>query len=487
MYPQKLDYLGLNTFTPQPSTTDFKQRGYQVYAQHRYFPNANTILTSQFSYKTYDVDINAQSDDPYRLLVDTTEGGFFNGQHRRTARYEAVEGYQFAPQRFLGSHQFNAGANFVHSHLDGIEIFRPVELFGTTGNVIEGISFSSPSSFGVHQNEGASYFSDRWAVSNRISFDLGIRIDGDTITDSIHFEPRAGVLLSLTGDGKTLLKGGAGIFYDRVPLMFPPFAELPGRTVTLIGPGGQISSSTAFVNQITGSLENPRSTTWNLELDRQVTSRLAVRVAYENRNTARDFVVSPVIGSQSGVISLSNAGSDSYREFQVSGKYQINRLVLNGSYVRSRAYGDLNDPLLFFGNDPQAVIQIDQKGRSPYDAPNRFLFWSDIQGPWKLNILPVYDVHTGFPYSIQNEFREYVGPRSSVRFPEFCSTDLQITRPFTVHFRDKGLTLRAGGSVFNVFNHDNPRDVQNIRNSSSFGSFYNDAWREYRGKLVFQF
>jgi len=487
VYPQKLDYMGLNTFTPQPSTTDFKQRGYQVYAQHRYFPNANTILTSQFSYKTYDVDINAQSDDPYRLLVDTTEGGFFNRQHRRTTRYEAIEGYQFAPQTFLGSHHFNVGVDFVHSDLDGIEIFRPVGLVGATGNVIEGISFSSPSSFGVHQNEAAFYSSDRWAVSNRISFDLGIRIDGDTITDSIHFEPRAGVLLSLTGDGKTLLKGRAGIFYDRVPLMFPPFAELPGRTVTLIGSGGEVGSSTAFVNQIAGSLENPRSTTWSLELDRQVTSKLAVRVAYENRNTARDFVVSPVIGSQSGVISLSNAGSGSYREFQVSGRYQINRLVLNGSYVRSRAYGDLNDPLLFFGNYPQAVIQVDQKGRSPYDAPNRFLFSSDIQGPWKLNILPVYDVHTGFPYSVENEFREYVGPRSSERFTRFSSMDLQITRPFTVHFRDKGLKLRAGGSVFNVFNHDNPRDVQNIRDSATFGSFYNDAWREYRGKLVFQF
>src|SRR5208282_3179936 len=36
IYPQKLDYMGLNTFTPQPSTTDFHQRGYQVYGQHRF-------------------------------------------------------------------------------------------------------------------------------------------------------------------------------------------------------------------------------------------------------------------------------------------------------------------------------------------------------------------------------------------------------------------------------------------------------------------
>ena len=34
VFPQKFDYLGLNTFTPQPSTTDLHQRGYQISAQH---------------------------------------------------------------------------------------------------------------------------------------------------------------------------------------------------------------------------------------------------------------------------------------------------------------------------------------------------------------------------------------------------------------------------------------------------------------------
>ncbi len=52
---------------------------------------------------------------------------------------------------------------------------------------------------------------------------------------------------------------------------------------------------------------------------------------------------------------------------------------------------------------------------------------------------------------------------------------------------ERQLKLRAGVAMFNLFNHDNPRDVQTIINSSNFGGFYNDAWREYRGKLVFEF
>jgi hypothetical protein len=487
VYPQKLDYMGLNTFTPQPSTADFKQRGYQVYAQHRYFARENSALTSQFSYKTYDVDINAQSDDPYRLLADTTEGGFFNRQRRRTNRYESVDGYQFAPRRLLGSHQLKIGSDYAHSYLNGFEKFLPVELIGTTGSTIERIDFSSPSSFSAHQNEGAFYLANQWAVSSRVSLDIGFRFDADSVTDSAHVEPRMGILLSLAGDGKTLLKGGVGLFYDRVPLMLPPFAEFPRRTVTVLGLGSQAAGSVAYANQIAGSLQNPRSTTWNLEVDQQVTAAFAVRIAYENRNTAKNLVVSPVTRSNTGAIELSNGGSDSYREFQIAGKYRLPGAILNGAYVRSRAFGDLNDPFLFFGNYPQAVIQPDQKGRLTFDAPNRFLFWSDFHAPWKLTVLPVYDIHTGFPYSVENEYREYIGSRSSKRFPQFSSTDVQITRPFAVHVQGRALKLRAGISVFNVFNHDNPRDVQNILASSSFGSFYNDAWREYRGKLVFEF
>lgn len=487
VYPQKLDYMGLNTFTPQPSTADFRQRGYEVYTQHRYMTGTDSVLISQFSYKTYDVDINAQSNDPFELLIDTTAGGFFNRQSRRTARYDGQETYQFAPRHFAGTHQFRTGFEYAHSSLSGLETSVPVQLIGASGSLIEQITFTPAGSFIVGQNETAAFVSDQWAPWSRLSFGLGLRMDSDTITGSTHVAPRGSVLLTLTSDGKTLLSGGGGIFYDRVPLMLPAFSDLPGRTVSMFNSTGQISSSASFVNSIAGGLQNPRSTSWNLELERQVTSRFTARAGYEERNTSRDFVVSPITGTATGIIALSNKGSDSYREFQITGRYQAPRADVNASYVRSRAYGDLNDPFLFIGNYPQAVIQPDAQARLLFDAPNRILIWPTIAGFWKLTIMPVYDMHSGFPYSPENEFRQYVGPRDERRFPWFSSCDLQITRPATLRLKGKQMHLVVGGSVFNVFNHDNPRDVQNNLASSSFGDFYNPAWREYRGKLVFEF
>jgi hypothetical protein len=98
VYPQKLQYMGLNTFTPQPATADFHQRGYQINAQDRYATGTDSLLVSQLSYKGYDADVTAHSNDPYQLLIDTTKGGFFSRQARRTYRYEWAESYDSRPE-----------------------------------------------------------------------------------------------------------------------------------------------------------------------------------------------------------------------------------------------------------------------------------------------------------------------------------------------------------------------------------------------------
>ncbi len=487
VYPQKLDYMGLNTFTPQQSTIDFRQRGYQIYGQHRLLTGTDSALISQFSYKTYDVDTDPQNHEPYQLLIDTTQGGFFSRQRRRAARFNGQESYQFAPRNFLGTHKFKVGLDFAHSNFDGTQTFAPAELVGTSGTAIERVSFTHPTSFNTNQNETAVYVADQWSPVSRLTFTLGARLDNDSVTSSTHIAPRGGFVLQLTNDGKTLLKGGAGVFYGRVPLLYPVFDEMPGRTVSLIDSKGQALGSTAYVNRIVGGLQNPRSTSWNLGLERRITSNFTLGVGYEQRNTARDFVVNPVTNGASGTIDLSNAGSDSYREFQVTGRYKLPRFTINGSYTHSRAYGNLNDPLLFVGNYPQVVIQPDAQGRLLFDAPNRVLFWGDVTGPWKLTLVPVIDIHTGFPYSPWNQYHDYIGPRNVDRYPRFFSSDLQVTRRVSIPVGDRRIRARAGIAIFNIFNHFNPRDVQNNTNSSRFGSFYNDAWREYRGKFVFEF
>jgi hypothetical protein len=171
----------------------------------------------------------------------------------------------------------------------------------------------------------------------------------------------------------------------------------------------------------------------------------------------------------------------------VTTRYKIRRATVNASYVRSKAYGNLNDFNQFFGNNPVAVIEPDERGRLPFDAPNRFLAWGEWNAPFKLTLLPVLDVHTGFPWSRINQEREFVGPRDSERYPRFTSFDLQVTRPVRLPIPHERLKSRIGFSVFNLFNQFNPRDVQNDINSARYAGLFNGVGRTFRGKFILDF
>ena len=485
IFPQKFHYYGLNTFTPQTSTPDLHERGYQAYLQHRYVTDAGDLLTSQVSYRSFDVNLFPNSNAPYQLLVETTQGGFFDRQDRDTSRTEWEEIYRSHPRHFFGSHDLSAGLEFSHSSYQGRQEFLPVDIVGVGGFTLKRIQFGPASTFSTDNNETAWFVGDKWTVSNRLSFDLGLRFDRDSITDSVSTAPRVGFILSLTGDGKTVLKGGAGFFYDRVPLNVPTFTDLPDRTLIAFDPNGGVFSSIHYSNTIPYGLRNPRSEVWNLEVDRQVTTDFLLRVAYQQRNTIHEFFLNPLSSNAADILALSDRGSDIYKEFQVTGRYRIHHSTLNASYVRSKAYGDLNDVNQFFGNNPQAVIEPNQRGGLGFDTPNRFLAWGEIAAPWKFTFSPVLDIHSGFPYSTVNQYREFVGRRNEQRFPRFVSTDLQVLREIRLPIKEKH--ARVGFGVFNVFNRANYRDVQNDLDSYRHGEFFNGVGRTFHGKFVLEF
>jgi hypothetical protein len=64
---------------------------------------------------------------------------------------------------------------------------------------------------------------------------------------------------------------------------------------------------------------------------------------------------------------------------------------------------------------------------------------------------------------------------------------MQVTRPISLPIPHKEIKARIGVSVFNLFNHFNPRDVQNDIDSDRFNGLFNGVGRTFRGKFVLEF
>lgn len=488
-YPQKLKYVGLNTFTPQATTPDIHQRGYMLSLQDNLSFNSGALLTTQFSFKDLDVDVRPHGDDPFLVGIDTTSGSFFNKQNRRTFRVEAAETYNFAPLQAAGNHLLKAGVNFARNTYDGRHAFASATFLGIAGRLALRTDFTDPALVRADQNEYTLFVQDKWNPHRRLTLDLGFRIDQDSISDTYNFSPRLGMAYMLTDDGRTVLRGGAGFYYDRVNLNVPTFAGIPSRTETRFSPSGEILSISEYRHRVRGEFQNPRSIAWSLQLDREVFRNFFLRTGYQQRTTTRTFLVQPETSAVGNYLTLGNDGRDRYREFEVSTRYRANdRSQLSASYVRSQAVGDLNDIGSIFGGLPAALVRPNERSRLAFDAPNRFLFWADIQAPAEITISPVLDVHSGFPFSVVDEKRDFVGSRNrGGRFPRFASADLQVLKGFTVPFGGKDYKVRVGVRIFNLLNKFNPNDLQNNIASPLFGAFTNFKDREFRGKLVLDF
>ena len=489
-YPQKQNFFGLNTFTPQSATPNLRQRGYMIGGQDTYAFNSGSLLQTRLSFKTFDANVKANSLAPFRDGIEISEGGFFNLQSRDTSRFEWTEAYHFAPWQAGGQHLFKAGFNFTRNVYDGRQSFDTVDILGVSDRLVERIDFSgSPVLLDVTQNEYSFFVQDQWTPWRRLTLDLGLRFDRDSIADDSHPAPRAGFAYLLTNDNKTVLRGGIGFFYDRINLNVPTFLDLPGRTETRFSSIGTPFETRAYRHRLAiNDIRNPLSLGWSVQLDRELLRNLVLRTGFQQRVTTRNFLLNPEATLDGDFLTLSNQGRDRYREFEVTAKYRLgSKSHLTASYVRSSSIGDLNDLNSIFGNAGQGVIRANERSFLPFNAPNRFLFWADVAAPFKVTVSPVVDVHTGFPFSTVDEQLDFVGPRNEGgKFPRFATVDLQILKEIKLPIKD-GLKARIGIRIFNLLNSFNPVDLQNNVASPRFGTFFNSRDRQFRGKFIIDF
>ncbi len=458
------------------------------------------MLDTNFSAKQIDIHVwpSSGSDGPLFLFPRQNSGDWFNHQDRYGRLYELSETYHAGTLQGAGDHLLLFGYNVRHASYQGTVRDNPVVVLREDGTTSQTIDFTAATPLAASQTDAGFFAQDEWSIVPGFTLNLGARLDHDSSSsEAAEFAPRASFVWAPTRNDRTAVRGGLGLFYEKIPLDILTFPEYPAEIVTQFAPDGTtpISAPVLFTHSVVapGGLRVPYSLVWQFQVDREIRRGLLFRFGYSDRETHREFFLNPAepFAASPGAASLDllNSGRQSYRDFEWTVRWQASEHdMLNASFVRSRARGELNIFQAYFGNLPDPILRGNEYGPLPWDAPNRFVGWGAVRLPWKLDLWPVVDIHTGFPYSKVDNNLDYVGPRDQAgRFPTFFSLDFQLTRAFHVKFMGKERGLRVGVKIFNVTNHDNPRDVQQNIFAPDFGGFYNSVGRLYRGKFEFHF
>src|SRR6266850_574137 len=441
---------------------------------------------------------------------------YFAETRRKTRRFQWQENYYARPLTLAGQHSFRFGAEFDHTSISGRFRNNSILIRRNNGTLAQRIDFAGPSATAFRVSEVSAFAQDRWTISRKLVIDAGMRLDRDGIVRHANLAPRVSFLLVPFKNNRTILRGGTGLFYDRMPLSVgyfdavharldpeesdqpatqlgtsTSFTDYPQRVVTTFAPNGVsiTDGPRRFRNDAESPLRNLRSVRWSLQLEQGLTKDLTMRVGFLDRATTNELIIEPRTSpSNLSRLVLSNTGRSHYQELQVLGLYHHPRWgYWNASYVWSSARGDLNTADNYLGDLPAFVIRANEYGPLPFDVPHRFLLNGELKLPSDITFSPSFEIRSGFPFSVVNEQLDFVGPRNRAgRFPAFLSLDAQVTKGFRIPMFEKH-KMRVGAAIFNIANHFNPRDVQNNLGSPGFNQFFNSLGTSVRGKFEVAF
>jgi Carboxypeptidase regulatory-like domain/TonB-dependent Receptor Plug Domain/TonB dependent receptor-like, beta-barrel len=494
-FPQRDQFVNLDFFRPQPVTPNYKQKDFMVTVRDRYQVR-DGLLQSAFSFKRFDADVWGQGEDEQTLTPTVEQGNYFATQSRHSHRLELFEVYTAPAKTFLrAGHEIKVGFDF--NDVDNLLNYstRPVNVLRQDDTLAERIVFRGVRPIQAANREYVGFAQDRLFLRPNLSVDLGLRLEDQQIGPESNLAPRAGFAWSPFKSDRTVLRGGIGLFYDKVPLNIRSFARYPSRTVTQYAADGvTVIDSHHFVNVLvdTPPIEPldfrrrasseagfvPENLKWNIQLDQIISQWLDLRANLTVSRTDHIYIVNPELDfrGRSGIV-LRSAGQARYRALELTARFHLpHQDQFFVSYVRSHARGDLNDFNSYFGDFGTPVIRENQYSNLPSDVPNRLLAWGAINLPRRVTIAPIFEVRSGFPYSVRDAEQNFVGVRNSdqTRFPNFLSLDTEIAKEFQV---TKKYGVRLSLRVFNLTNHFNPRNVHANTADPQFGEFFNSYHR----------
>jgi hypothetical protein len=493
--PQHANFVNPEYFNPEPATPND--------ALHRYVATigdhlgvGHGTLNSTVSIQRFDATTGAQGTAEMVLTPLGNRGNYFSTQHREAGRTQWLEIWSPGMLAAAGTHELKIGGSATFLEDSGQVLDRPINILNPTGLLLRRITFTEGTPYRVKDSEVAGFVQDHWSLTPRVILDLGGRIERQNIADSVRLAPRAGLSWAPFSSGRTMLRGGYGIFYDRVPLSVYTFGHIPQRIVTDYAPDGSILAGPVDSVNVLGSVGGPasplifsrpgpgnfapRSGTWNVHLDQRVTRIFSLRAGYTHSRSSGLVVLEPQ-DVETDLLMMRGTGRALFRQAEVTGRFEWSKgQQLFLTYTRGRAQGTLNDFSGFVGNFPAPLVRHSVYSNLPGDLPNRFLAWGRVKLPQGVQFLPMMEYRSGLPYARVDPLGNYVGMpfADQSRYPGYFSADARLYRDVPV--KNGKYTLRFSWSGFNLTNHFNALDVHANIADPQYGIFFGNYHLHHR-------
>jgi hypothetical protein len=487
-----MEFVNLNFFNPQPVTPTFSAHDYTGTLIDRW-TIGNNLLEGTLAIKRFSGRVWGQGEQNMVLTPTGNSGNYFSQQDRRASRVEWIEMYSLSPINFYGTHNLRFGSSVARTGNRGDFVARPVEIKDTDGRLLKRIDWVGGDRFNRYDLETAFFAQDHFVIGRRLAMDIGTRFERQGITETIRVAPRIGLAWTPFAHQETTVRGGFGLFYDRVPLSVFAFNGYPEQVITSFGPSGEIIDGPRHFINITDRAEekfpflfskhvvgnfSPYSETWNVEVEHPITRMLRVRANYLQSNSFGVVIFTPKVVQGKDALVLGAGGKSGYRQLELTARLSLkDDQQLFFSYVHSRSRGDLNEFNNYLGNFPYPVVRPNTFTNMSGDLPNRFLTWGRVRLPWKMSISPMIEWRNGFPYASIDAAQNYVGIPNQNRFRDFFSLDSRVSKDFKI---DDKYSLRFSVSGFNVTNHFNPLQVHSNIDDPAYGVLFNSHRRRFR-------
>ena len=440
--------------------------------------NVHTVNETRFQFMRGSSQQNGGNSVPTIQVLDAFTGGgaqvgqsYDNQNHYElnniTSRVSGSHAWKFggrvrvvsladnSPQNFGGTYLFGgglaplldannqpvlgAGGSYVTTQIDSIERYRRTLFFlnqGMTGAQIRAlgggatqfsIAGGAPLA-SIDQTDLGVFALDDWRARPNLTLSYGLRYETQTnISDHKDFSPRLSFAWGMDGgakkQAKTVLRGGVGMFYDRInsslPLQALRFNGQTQQQYIVQNPDfyptipSLSQLSTNRLSQTTwrmdSSMSAPYITQGAIGVDRQLPRNTAMSVTYTYSRGVR-LLRSANINAPlaSGLLPYGDVGNlylnettGLMRQQQLITNFNTRfskRISLSGFYMFNRANGDTDGGTSAF---PASSYNFHNEwGPTSFDMRHRLFLFGTVNAPLGIMLAPFVTASSGQPFNI---------------------------------------------------------------------------------------